>query len=86
MDWKEYKETPEEGMFEAIQKRLRVRRAWRIGGGVAVVAVAAIAALAVLTPKEDDAVVVEQEVAVLNEPAAIVAAEQVTPDDQPQPL
>lgn len=80
MDWKEYKETPEEGMFEAIQKRLRVRRAWRIGGGVAVVAVAAIAALAVLTPKEDDAVVVEQEVAVLNEPAAIVAAEQVTPD------
>lgn len=80
MDWKEYKETPEEGMFEAIQKRLRVRRAWRIGGGVAVVAVAAIAALAVLAPKEDDAVVVEQELAVLNEPAAIVAAEQVTLD------
>ena len=35
MDWKEYKETPEDGMFEAIQKRLRVRRAWRIGGGAA---------------------------------------------------
>jgi gliding motility-associated-like protein len=80
MDWKEYQETPEDGMFEAIQKRLRVRRAWRIGGGVAVLAVATIAALAVLTPKEDNAVVVEQEVAVLNEPEAIAADTQVALD------
>ena len=65
MNWKEYKETPDEGMFEAIQKRLRVRRAWRIGGiAAAVVTVAVVAAIAINASKEEVAVD-EQEVAVL---------------------
>lgn len=54
MDWKDYKETPEDGMFEAIQRRLRVRRFWRIGGGVAVVALIAALVVAVLAPKAND--------------------------------
>lgn len=45
MDWKEYKVEPEEGMYEKIQRRLRVRRAWRIGGVSAGVALVAIAVL-----------------------------------------
>ena len=65
MNWKDYKEIPDEGMFEAIQKRLRVRRAWRIGGiATAVVTVAVVAAIAVNAPKEEVAVN-EPEVAVL---------------------
>ena len=32
MDWKEFKVEPEAGMFEKIQRKVRVRRAWRIGG------------------------------------------------------
>lgn len=71
MDWKEYTETPDEGQFEAIQKRLRVRRAWRIGGGVAVLAAVAVVATMVLAPK-DEAPVTEPEMAVKVEPKAIV--------------
>lgn len=74
MDWKEYKEIPDEGMFEAIQKRLRVRRAWRIGGGVAVVVLVAAVAIAMLTHKEET-VVSEQETAVLAEPQEALVAE-----------
>ena len=82
MDWKEYKETPEDGMFEAIQKRLRVRRAWRIGGGAAVLAVAAaVVAFAVSAPK-DEAVTEEQVAvaAVQTEPEAVVASVQENTD------
>ena len=82
MDWKEYKETPEDGMFEAIQKRLRVRRAWRIGGGAAVLAVAAaVVAFAVSAPK-DEAMTGEQVAvaAVQTEPEAVVAAVQENTD------
>ena len=70
MNWKEYTETPDEGQFEAIQKRLRVRRAWRIGGGVAVLAAVAVVAAVALAPKEE-ATVSEPEIAVLVEPKAI---------------
>jgi len=78
MDWKEYRETPDDGMFEAIQKRLRVRRAWRIGGGVAVLAVAAaVVTLAVSAPK-DETVAEEPLVvaAVQAEPEAVAATVQ----------
>ena len=71
MNWKEYTETPDEGQFEAIQKRLRVRRAWRIGGGVAVLAAVAVVAAVALAPKEE-ATVSEPEMAVLVEPKTIV--------------
>ena len=43
MDWKNFKVEPEDGIFDKIAHRLRVRRAWRIGAvgaGVAFVAVA----------------------------------------------
>ena len=53
MDWKEFSVEPDEGMFEKIQHRLRVRRAWRVTG-VATVAVAVIGvAVALLLPKND---------------------------------
>lgn len=45
MDWKEFKVEPQDGTFDKIQHRLRLRRAWRIGGigvGVALVAVAVL--------------------------------------------
>lgn len=79
MDWKEYKETPEDGMFEAIQKRLRVRRAWRIGGGAAVLAVAAavVATIAVSAPQDET--VAEETLtvaAVQAEPVAVADAVQ----------
>ncbi len=45
MDWKEYRVEPEEGMFEKIQRRVRVRRAWRMGGAAAVVVAVAAAGL-----------------------------------------
>lgn len=69
-------------MFETIQKRLRVRRAWRIGGGAAVLAVAAaVVAFAVSAPK-DEAVTEEQVTvaAAQTEPEAVVAAVQENTD------
>lgn len=45
MDWKNYKVEPEDDMFEKIAHRLRVRRAWRIGGIGAGVALLALALL-----------------------------------------
>lgn len=70
MNWKEYTETPDEGQFEAIQKRLRVRRAWRIGGVIAVLATVAVAAAVALAPKEE-APFTEPVMAVQVEPKAI---------------
>ena len=46
MDLRDYREKPDDGLFEKIQHRLAVRRAMRVGGavlaGVAVVSVAAV--------------------------------------------
>ena len=44
-DWKQFEEMPDEGLFDKIQHRLSVRRAWRVGGTTAavVVTVAAVA-------------------------------------------
>lgn len=67
MDWKEFTEQPDEGLFENIQHRLHVRRMWRIGGGVtAVVAVLAVAAVALLSKPDtqvEDSQVATAEVA-----------------------
>ena len=78
MDWKEYKETPDDGMFEAIQKRLRVRRAWRIGGGVVVLAVVATMAVLAVSATKEEAVADEPltVAAVQAEPEAVAAAVQ----------
>lgn len=48
-DWKQFEEMPDEGLFDKIQHRLRVRRAWRVGGSFAVaVAVVAVVTLGVV--------------------------------------
>ena len=54
MNWKDYKVEPEEGMFEKIQHRLRVRRAWRMGGIAAGVVAAAFVAGIMLIPHNSD--------------------------------
>ena len=46
IDWKEYNEQPDDGLFEKIQHRLRVRRMWRVGGALATVIVVLAAGLA----------------------------------------
>lgn len=56
MDWKEMTEQPAEGTFEKIQRRLRVRRALRIGlPAVAVAAVAVVAYLIAVQPAQTEA-------------------------------
>ena len=45
MNWKEYKVNPGEGMFEKIERRVMIRRAWRISGVVATVAALVAGAL-----------------------------------------
>ena len=51
MDWKDINEQPPQGTFEKIQRRLRRRRALRIGLPLAAVIVAVAAAVAVLGGK-----------------------------------
>ena len=43
MDWRDYREMPDEGLFEKIERRVRLRRWVRIGVGAAAVAVVAVA-------------------------------------------
>lgn len=54
MDLKTYREQPDEGLFENIQRRLRLRRAQR-WGGMAAAAVAVVAAAALLIPHSQSA-------------------------------
>lgn len=42
MDWKEYREQPDSGLFEGIARRVRRRRWMRMGAAAGVVAVAAV--------------------------------------------
>ncbi|MBP5676903.1 MAG: gliding motility-associated C-terminal domain-containing protein [Bacteroidales bacterium] len=53
MDWKNYSVEPEDGMFEKIQRTVRRRRAWRIGGMTAVVLVVAGVVFWMLTDRQD---------------------------------
>ncbi len=77
MDLKDYKEMPEDGLFEKIQRKLAVRRATRIGGAV-LGAVAVIGTAAVLMWPQSNAEVatmasvqpLAEETAVVVEPAA----------------
>ena len=52
MDWKEYEVKPDDGMFEAVQRRIKRRRYWSI----AAAAVAEVFALVVLTMPKPQAV------------------------------
>ncbi len=53
MDLKEYMHEPDEGMFEKIEHRLKVRRAARIGGVAGVLVVAGIVAATILWPSSN---------------------------------
>lgn len=71
MDWKEYRETPDEGTFEKIEHRLRLRRMGRIGmWSLASVAVAATVVLLVV-PHGTETVAVNQSNAELIVPATV---------------
>lgn len=64
MDWKEFTEQPDEGTYEKIAKRLRVRRALRIGLSIVGEVAIALAVLALImrpsTKDENVAKVIEQ--------------------------
>lgn len=63
MNLKDYREQPEAGLFEKIEKRLRMRRMARVGGVVAAVCVVAAVVIAVmlnLRSTEDGEMVVAQ--------------------------
>ena len=76
MDWKEYKVNPGEGMFEKIERRMHLRRAWRIGGIAAIATVGVVVAMLAL-PDQEPAVAVAEPVATVQ---PTVTAEAVQPD------
>lgn len=81
MDWKEFKVEPEAGMFEKIQRKVRVRRAWRIGGIGAGVALVAVAVLLLATIGADKNVSSVNQAVVAETPASsldIVEQQMVT--------
>lgn len=96
MNLKDYRETPDEGLFEKIERRLAVRRAARIGGtvlagvAVAVVAFAVVSVLALQDKREGDqqqlAAVVSQEPVVVAENNVAPATEVVADNAQEQPV
>ena len=53
MDWKEYEITPDTDLFGSIQRRLRLRRAFRWGGAITVAAVATVALAIALAPAKE---------------------------------
>lgn len=83
-NWKDYEVKPDEGLFDAVRRRLRRRRALRIGG--VTLAVVAIAAVALLLQKGDnatDAIEAGQgaPVAVVSEPAVDASMPEVVGGD-----
>lgn len=77
MDLKDYREMPDEGVYEKIARRVRLRRVARIGGVVSVVAVVAMTAGILLpyltTSAKEPARVAVAEVPVVSNPEEIVA-------------
>ena len=65
MNLKEYRETPDEGMFEQIERRLRLRRMVRVGGVATAVVAVAVVAVVLLTPAR------RQDVAGITEPFVV---------------
>ena len=76
MDWKEYKVNPGEGMFEKIERRMHIRRAWRIGGIAAIATVGVVVAMLAL-PDQEPAEAVDEPVAMVQ---PTVTDEAVQPD------
>lgn len=79
MDWKEFRVEPEDGVFERIQHRVRVRRAWRIGG-VAAGAAAVIVAAVLLVPKAGSSEGVSQ-LATAEVPESVIGHEEIQAPD-----
>ncbi|MGX8712278.1 MAG: gliding motility-associated C-terminal domain-containing protein [bacterium] len=84
MELKDYREQPDEGIFEQIQHRLRVRRMVRIGGvtAAAILSVAVIAVAVVMTRGGDElaqqTVAAGQQVAVgIQQPVASIQQPEV---------
>lgn len=48
-DWKEYEVEPDEGVFEKVERRLKMRRLWRVGGWTAAAAVVVAVGVLVTT-------------------------------------
>lgn len=72
-NWKNYEVKPDEGLFDAVHRHLRLRRALRIGGvAVAVIAVAVVAIWSLNRGTANDAVETQQVaiVPVVNQPVA----------------
>ena len=88
MDWKQYTEQPDEGMYEKIQQRLKLRRMWRIGGWVAaVVVVAAVGTVALNVVALQDSRQQAEPVAQAVAPAADdVAPDVVAPSVEKEPM
>lgn len=86
MDLREYKGTPDEGLYEKIEHRLRLRRRVRTGAVAAVVAAVAVA-LPLLLPSGKEAGTVAQETASVEAPVMAVAegTTATTPELMPQP-
>ena len=53
MDLRDYREMPNEGLFEKIERRVRLRRLVRVGGVAAAAAVVTVAAVWLLTPRSE---------------------------------
>ena len=83
MNLKEYKAQPDEGLYEKIEKRLRMRRMVRIGVGVASVCVVAVAVVFLSvggTQKEEEQVIVAK---TLENPVKQQVAYQEVPQKKP---
>jgi len=81
MDWKDYLEQPDSGLFEKIERRLRRRRLMRRAGVAATVAVvAAVAALALWPASAGNESDASQQVAMLQSPEGISRSDGFRPD------
>lgn len=75
MDWKEYREMPDDGLFEKIERRVRLRRWARVGGVAAAIAVVATAVLLML-PRDKSTVEEPEVVAVVTSTDTILEESQ----------
>lgn len=82
MDWNNFKVEPDDGMFEKIMHRLRVRRAWRIAGVGATVALVVAAALLLAPDRAGNNVNSASQAAVAEVPRTHAASLQKN-DSQP---
>lgn len=81
MDWKDYREQPDSGLFEKIERRLRHRRLMRRTGVAAASVVVVAVAVAVSWPTSSDSEsVVSQQVALQQSPVGISRSAGFQPD------